>query len=769
MPRAPPPPPPDQHALRFTSFAPVGFLNAKNVASGFVKSDSQSWFARRPSQADRDQASEVKRRRLAGADAEGEDAAPIESVLTAKPPTGVRQARRRPAPTEPEASAKDALDRTIVIHPGSRWLRLGLASQVAPVSVPNVIARKRLPGYKRVAAEPAASSHDEPSSRAGKSRATSDEASAPAQPDAPGPSAAPRDTEMKDEDGGWDSDDPNADPDALAAADSDPLTAKITSLRGDLRARMRVYKLRGQGNGNSQAATYNAAVKPEPMGEDFEGDFEWTTGEAEVWTGLHALRIPDPDSANYELRWPFLRGDLNATGYASRQELLGDVSRIITDALQEELDIAEEELKEYAVILLIPDLYTLPYVRDMSDLLLRQLGFKQLAVMQESVCATFGAGVSSACVVDIGARTTKVACVEEGLVVADTRMVLDFGGDDITSFLFTLLSRINFPYKEADLANWYDWTVLEDLKERIVVLSEGDITLSLNDFFVRRPGQLTQKYSLRVYDDCILAPYALFAPRVIDFEQKRHDSKPSPRNPDVDENVDIGEVRETLAMRNSVRHLLAPAAPTNTLAVHAATPDPAAEASRKPSPALPAEGGGAATPTTGGAALPALPGTPAAESPAPLDGPSSAAAPQTKAATSSEVDVRRESSKLPLDVAVVESILAIVSGSPTSLAAEERVKKIATNLLIVGGTGGIHNVGFAVESRVAPALAARIPILNGVLGYVPCPREIEPEHLAWKGIAALGKLDSANELWLCKEEWEMLGMRALRERAFYWA
>ena len=266
------------------------------------------------------------------------------------------------------------------------------------------------------------------------------------------------------------------------------------------------------------------------------------------------MRIPDPDSANYELWWPFLRGDLNATGYVSRQELLGDVSRIITDALQEELDIAEEELKvslpkrekkkkknvcaltresiasqEYAVILLIPDLYTLPYVRDMSDLLLRQLGFKQLAVMQESVCATFGAGVSSACVVDIGARTTKVACVEEGLVVADTRMVLDFGGDDVTSFLFTLLSRINFPYKEADLAKWYDWIVLEDLKERIVVLSEvsgnwelvataagsanhptlfqGDITLSLNDFFVRRPGQLTQKYSLRVYDDCILAPY----------------------------------------------------------------------------------------------------------------------------------------------------------------------------------------------------------------------------------------------------------------------
>jgi actin-related protein 8 len=55
------------------------------------------------------------------------------------------------------------------------------------------------------------------------------------------------------------------------------------------------------------------------------------------------------------------------------------------------------------------------------------------------------------------------------------------------------------------------------------------------------------------------------------------------------------------------------------------------------------------------------------------------------------IDTRRESSKIPLDVAVVESILAA--------GAEERMRKVAANLLIVGGTGGIHNVGFAVESR----------------------------------------------------------------------
>jgi actin-related protein 8 len=57
------------------------------------------------------------------------------------------------------------------------------------------------------------------------------------------------------------------------------------SLKADLRARMRAYKLRGQGNGNAQAATYNETVRAESMGVDFEGDHEWTTGESEVWVG----------------------------------------------------------------------------------------------------------------------------------------------------------------------------------------------------------------------------------------------------------------------------------------------------------------------------------------------------------------------------------------------------------------------------------------------------------------------------------------------------
>lgn len=258
---------------------------------------------------------------------------------------------------------------------------------------------------------------------------------------------------------------------------------------------------------------------------------------------------------------------------------------------------------------------------------------------------------------------------------------------------------------------------------------------------------------------------ALFAPRVIDFEAKRT-AKVDLWSKDVDDNVDIGATDVTNAMRNSVRHLLVPPTP-------AVAPAPGAGGSGTGTPAV--EEQPVVAPSTG--ALPALPPAAApapssfAGSPAPETGsgtPKPPAAPLASGGAgagaspaSPSVDIAFESSKLPLDVAVVESLMA---AGP----AEERLKKVAANLLIVGGTGGIHNVGFAVQSRVAPALAVRAPFVKEC-AYVPCPKEIEPENLAWKGVGALGRLEGAQEMWIRSDEWEALGMRAVRERAFYWA
>lgn len=66
-------------------------------------------------------------------------------------------------------------------------------------------------------------------------------------------------------------------------------------------------------------------------------------------------------------------------------------------------------------------------------------------------------------------------------------MALDFGGDDITQFLHTLLQRTGLPYRDADLARWYDFTIMEDLKERMVVLSEVSSTFFLTSHLPADP------------------------------------------------------------------------------------------------------------------------------------------------------------------------------------------------------------------------------------------------------------------------------------------
>jgi hypothetical protein len=123
----------------------------------------------------------------------------------------------------------------------------------------------------------------------------------------------------------------------------------------------------------------------------------------------------------------------------------------------------------------------------------------------------------------------KVGCTSYVLPYISTklwdRMSLNMGGDDITEFLYALLERINFPYRDIDLRRSYDWNIMEDLKSRLCTLAEvgfpnpyfrqwpkpfqGDVALNLYDFVVRRPDRPTEKYGLRAYDEIILAPMVL--------------------------------------------------------------------------------------------------------------------------------------------------------------------------------------------------------------------------------------------------------------------
>lgn len=58
------------------------------------------------------------------------------------------------------------------------------------------------------------------------------------------------------------------------------------------------------------------------------------------------------------------------------------------------------------------------------------------------MCAAFGAGLSSACVVDVGDEKSHVCCVEDGLSNPFTRLTLNVGGSDITRLFYKLLLEV---------------------------------------------------------------------------------------------------------------------------------------------------------------------------------------------------------------------------------------------------------------------------------------------------------------------------------------
>jgi actin-related protein 8 len=77
-------------------------------------------------------------------------------------------------------------------------------------------------------------------------------------------------------------------------------------------------------------------------------------------------------------------------------------------------------MSKYAVVLAIPDAFSKREITDIVSLLLDRMGFGAVGLHLESVLSCFGAGVSSACVLDIGAQKTMITCVKDGLIVPNS-------------------------------------------------------------------------------------------------------------------------------------------------------------------------------------------------------------------------------------------------------------------------------------------------------------------------------------------------------------
>ncbi|KAI8992369.1 hypothetical protein BDB01DRAFT_778238 [Pilobolus umbonatus] len=385
---------------------------------------------------------------------------------------------------DPEEDWRD----TIIIHPGSRNLRINFASEAFPRTIPHVIARRfhSLPPKKPLEIDECSS----------------------------------------DDEGRYEE--------------------ALHDIKGELKWRMKNAKRRAVPNAEGQVLGFNSSAFKE-MIPDHNDPYkvEWTevdkTNKPEYFVGEKALNLPISKDSEYRVFYPWKHGTLNNQDYDSINQVLGDIEAIWTETIVNELEVDRTEFKDYNVVLVIPDMFNHSYLCELMTVLLRFMNFRGVIVQQESVCATYGAGVSSAVVVDIGAQKTSIACIEEGVCQVDSRMTIATGGDDITRTFASMLIKNKFPYTDIDLSTTYDWRLAEELKEKWCTMNEADISVQVYDFYTRTPFRNTIKYQCKVYDEVFLAPLCLIYPGVISVKEKEKDKKRWSSDDVVDDIIeDIG-------------------------------------------------------------------------------------------------------------------------------------------------------------------------------------------------------------------------------------
>jgi actin-related protein 8 len=269
-------------------------------------------------------------------------------------------------------------------------------------------------------------------------------------------------------------------------------------------------KRRVMPNDKQLAISFNLKQSPDIISEHNDPQrIDWTEippKAPDFITGADALRIPEQSKPRYKLHWPIRHGWLNEADYTQKNVLFTDFFAIIEEAIKTELGLTKKDWHEYGCVFVIPDLYEKVFVTTILDEFMRDFGFKRICFMQEGLAASFGAGYSMACVVDIGAQKTSICCVEDGMAIEDSRINLKYGGWDVSELFIKMMLVDQFPYQDINLWRRYDFLLAEELKAKHCTMNEAEIAQRPHEMHVRAPAQDTRKYDFKTYDEIMLAP-----------------------------------------------------------------------------------------------------------------------------------------------------------------------------------------------------------------------------------------------------------------------
>ncbi|KAL1835635.1 hypothetical protein VTK73DRAFT_5489 [Phialemonium thermophilum] len=193
---------------------------------------------------------------------------------------------------------------------------------------------------------------------------------------------------------------------------------KYQKMCNELKVDMRANKRKVLPNSKELVVNFNRRVDPEVIPHHNDPlQIEWTDvhslddpqSPASCFIGHQAQRIPDDSSPKFKLWWPMQHGWLNEDDYTTAEHLFDDFETLLDKAVRQELGLTRSsQWRQYSCVFVIPDLYDKKYVEQMLKSCIAWFEFSRVCFIQESMAATFGAGYTQACVVDVGAQKTSI-------------------------------------------------------------------------------------------------------------------------------------------------------------------------------------------------------------------------------------------------------------------------------------------------------------------------------------------------------------------------
>lgn len=714
------------NGMKQTSWPDVVAINQKNYYTDFMKRDDQVLALRLQAEANRDRLVQSAKDRDRALARNGTADVPL-PLPELQPDDGV------PSILDPH--------KVVVIHPGSQNLRIGFASDALPKTIPATLATK----FPQTESEMY-------------------EALPRRKFEAPTP-----DEQYGEE---W--------------------VKKFQKMSSDLKVEMRANKRKVLPNSKELVVNYNRRTDAEKIPQHNDPlQVEWTDIDdlenpellASCFLGQAALRVPDDSDPKFKLWWPMQYGWLNEDEYLTAEHLCDDFETMLDVAIRQELGLTRSSTwKNYSCVFVIPDLYDKRYVEQVLKSCMTWFEFNRICFIQESMAATFGAGYTQACVVDVGAQKTSIACVEDGLVIEDSRVNMKYGGYDVTDTFIKMMLYDNFPYQDINLRRRYDFLLAEELKQKHCTMLQADISVQLYQFHLRAPNQLTHKYQFKTYDEVILAPMGFYDPAIFD-----HSVKLRGRRKLLDRSYNSYDVElpddPASAAQLAILALVQPSITTNANSLPLSVSDPNLATPMKekshfnflPRPDGTPMGSNAPSPGPESNATPVPPSTfvfganGGTDSPAPGGGaPNGARSGLSPAPPGMFVDSSVRSAKkmaaerdavlpvAPLDIAILTSIQNAARGD------EKKLRDYLGSIMVVGG--GSKTPGFT--QTLEEKLRARRPDLFDRILVSRSARDMDEQVVAWKGASVFAKLP-ANDSWITPFEFERLGCRVLHHKVLW--